>query len=79
MTVKNGEHKADHEVSLAEYNAAKKGDSFPIVLDGKSDDIEADEQKEESDNAAAEAASEAYDDGWSAGRIHGMAMSQLLK
>lgn len=59
VTVKNGKYKADHEVSLAEYNAAKKGDPFPIVLDMKSGNVEADEQEESGDAAAAAAAVEA--------------------
>lgn len=34
VTVDNNGYEADHEVSLAEYNAAQAGADFPIVLNG---------------------------------------------
>lgn len=52
VTVRNGSYEADHEVSLAEYNAAQVGADFPIVLTG-SDSVKSDEVQEETDNADA--------------------------
>lgn len=52
ITVENNGYEADHEVSLAEYNAAKAGDDFPIVLTD-SDSVKSDEAQEEADNADA--------------------------
>lgn len=64
VTVRNNGYEADHEVSLAEYNAAQVGADFPIVLTD-SDSVKSDEVQEETDNAdaaksqAAEQAAEA--------------------
>lgn len=60
VTVRNGSHQADHEVSLAEYNAAAVGADFPIVLTD-SDSVKTDEAQEqaEADRYAAEQAAEA--------------------
>lgn len=52
VTVENGGYEADHEVSLAEYNAAQVGADFPIVLT-ESDSVKSDEVQEEADNADA--------------------------
>lgn len=52
VTVENGGYEADHEVSLAEYNAAQVGADFPIVLT-ESDSVKSDEAQEETDNANA--------------------------
>lgn len=52
VTVRNGSHQADHEVSLAEYNAAQVGADFPIVLTD-SDSVKADEAQEQADDADA--------------------------
>lgn len=52
VTVKNGSYEADHEVSLAEYNAARVGADFPIVLTD-SDSVKSDEAQEQADNADA--------------------------
>lgn len=52
VTVENGGYEADHEVSLAEYNAAQAGADFPIVLT-ESDSVKSDEAQEETDNAEA--------------------------
>lgn len=52
VTVKNGSCEADHEVSLAEYNAAQVGADFPIVLTD-SDSVKSDEAQEQADNADA--------------------------
>lgn len=52
VTVRNGSYEADHEVSLAEYNAAQVGADFPIVLTD-SDSVKSDEAQEETDNADA--------------------------
>lgn len=49
VTVRNGRYEADHEVSLAEYNAAKVGADFPIVLTD-SDSVKSDEAQEQADN-----------------------------
>lgn len=54
VTVRNGSCEADHEVSLAEYNAAQVGADFPIALTG-SDSVKSDEVQEEADNAQAHA------------------------
>lgn len=54
VTVRNGSHQADHEVSLAEYNAAQVGADFPIVLTD-SDSVKADEAQEQADNDQAQA------------------------
>lgn len=61
ITVENNGYEADHEVSLAEYNAAKAGDDFPIVLTD-SDSVKSDEAQEQADNADA-AKSQAADRG----------------
>lgn len=50
VTVENNGYEADHEVSLAEYNAAQVGADFPIVLTG-SDSVKSDEAQEEAGNA----------------------------
>lgn len=55
VTVRNGSHQADHEVSLAEYNAAQVGADFPIVLTD-SDSVKADEAREQADEIKAQAA-----------------------
>ena len=55
VTVRNGRYEADHEVSLAEYNAAKVGADFPIVLTD-SDSVKTDEAQEQADNAQADSA-----------------------
>ena len=55
VTVENNGYEADHEVSLAEYNAAQAGADFPIVLTG-SDSVKSDEAQEEADNSQADAA-----------------------
>lgn len=52
VTVKNNGYEADHEVSLAEYNAAQAGADFPIVLTG-SDSVKSDEAQEEAEQADA--------------------------
>lgn len=52
VTVENNGYEADHEVSLAEYNAAQGGADFPIVLTD-SDSVKSDEAQEEADNADA--------------------------
>lgn len=52
VTVDNNGYEADHEVSLAEYNAAQAGADFPIVLNG-SDSVKSDEAQEQADNAEA--------------------------
>lgn len=52
VTVENNGYEADHEVSLAEYNAAQVGADFPIVLTD-SDSVKSDEVQEETDNADA--------------------------
>lgn len=52
VTVENGGYEADHEVSLAEYNAAQVDADFPIVLTD-SDSVKSDEVQEETDNADA--------------------------
>lgn len=52
VTVRNNGYEADHEVSLAEYNAAQVGADFPIVLTG-SDSVKSDEAQEQSDDADA--------------------------
>lgn len=54
VTVENGGYEADHEVSLAEYNAAQVGADFPIVLT-ESDSVKSNEVQEEADNAQADA------------------------
>lgn len=46
VTVRNGSHQADHEVSLAEYNAAAVGADFPIEL-ADSEFVKADEAQEQ--------------------------------
>lgn len=52
VTVENGGYEADHEVSLAEYNAAQVGADFPIVL-SESDFVKSDEAQEEAETADA--------------------------
>lgn len=52
VTVENNGYEADHEVSLAEYNAAQVGADFPIVLTD-SDSVKSDEAQEQADNADA--------------------------
>lgn len=52
VTVRNGGYEADHEVSLAEYNAAQVGADFPIVLT-ESDSVKSDEAQEQADDADA--------------------------
>lgn len=52
VTVRNNGYQADHEVSLAEYNAAQVGADFPIVLTD-SDSVKSDEVQEETDNTDA--------------------------
>lgn len=52
VTVRNNGYEADHEVSLAEYNAAQVGADFPIVLTD-SDSVKSDEVQEETDDADA--------------------------
>ena len=52
VTVRNNGYEADHEVSLAEYNAAQVGADFPIVLTG-SDSVKSDEAQEQSEDADA--------------------------
>ena len=52
VTVEKNGYEADHEVSLAEYNAAQVGADFPIVLT-ESDSVKSDEVQEETDNADA--------------------------
>lgn len=52
ITVENNGYDADHEVSLAEYNAAQVGADFPVVLTD-SDSVKSDEAQEQSDNADA--------------------------
>jgi|GEM_PF-2914963 len=54
VTVRNGSHQADHEVSLAEYNAAQIGADFPVVLTD-SDSVKSDETQEQADNDQAQA------------------------
>lgn len=55
VTVRNGRYEADHEVSLAEYNAAAVGADFPIVLTD-SNSVKTDEAQEQADNAQADSA-----------------------
>lgn len=55
VTVRNGSHQADHEVSLAEYNAAAVGADFPIEL-ADSESVKADETQEQADNDQADSA-----------------------
>lgn len=55
VTVRNGSHQADHEVSLAEYNAAAVGADFPIELTD-SDSVKTDEAQEQADNTEANSA-----------------------
>lgn len=52
VTVRNNGYEADHEVSLAEYNAAQVGADFPIVLTD-SDSVKSDEAQEQADDADA--------------------------
>lgn len=52
VTVENNGYEADHEVSLAEYNAAQVGAAFPIVLP-ESDSVKSDEAQEEAEEADA--------------------------
>lgn len=52
VTVRNGSYEADHEVSLAEYNAAQVGADFPIVLT-EYDSVKSDETQEEAETAEA--------------------------
>lgn len=52
VTVENNGYEADHEVSLAEYNAAQGGADFPIVLT-ESDSVKSDEAQEEAETADA--------------------------
>lgn len=52
VTVESNGYEADHEVSLAEYNAAQAGGDFPIVLAG-SDSVKSDEAQEQADNTEA--------------------------
>lgn len=51
VTVESNGYEADHEVSLAEYNAAQAGGDFPIVLAG-SDSVKSDEAQEDNTEAA---------------------------
>ena len=53
VTVRNNGYEADHEVSLAEYNAAQVGADFPIVLTDP-DSVKSDEAQEQADNAQAD-------------------------
>lgn len=55
VTVRNGSHHADHEVSLAEYNAAVVGADFPVVLTD-SDSVKTDEAQEYADNTEVDSA-----------------------
>lgn len=55
VTVRNDSYEADHEVSLAEYNAAQVGADFPVELTD-SDSVKADEAQEQADNSQAESA-----------------------
>lgn len=55
VTVENNGYEADHEVSLAEYNAAQAGAAFPIDLTGF-DSVKSDEAQVEADNSQADAA-----------------------
>ena len=50
VTVRNNGYEADHEISLAEYNAAQVGDDFPIALT-ESDSVKSDEDQEEAETA----------------------------
>lgn len=52
VTIENNGYEADHEVSLAEYNAAQGGADFPIVLT-ESDSVKSDEAQEEAETADA--------------------------
>lgn len=52
VTVRNNGYEANHEVSLAEYNAAQVGADFPIVLTD-SDSVKSDEAQEQADDADA--------------------------
>ena len=52
VTVENNGYEADHEISLAEYNAAQAGADFPIVLI-ESDSVKSDEAQEEAETADA--------------------------
>lgn len=52
VTVRNDGYEADHEVSLAEYNAAQVGADFPIVLT-ESDSVKSDEAQETAETADA--------------------------
>lgn len=54
VTVRNDSYEADHEVSLAEYNAAQVGADFPIELTD-SESVKADEAQEQTDNNKAQA------------------------
>ena len=54
VTVLNDSYEADHEVSLAEYNAAQVGADFPIELTD-SESVKADEAQEQTDNNKAQA------------------------
>ena len=55
VTVESNGYEADHEVSLAEYNAAQVGADFPVELTD-SDSVKADEAQGQADNAQAESA-----------------------
>lgn len=61
VTVENNGYEADHEVSLAEYNAVQVGADFPIALTD-ADSVKSDEAQEQADNADA-AKSQAADRG----------------
>lgn len=52
ITVENNGYEADHEVSLAEYNAAQVDADFPIILTD-SDSVKSDEAQEQADDANA--------------------------
>lgn len=54
VTVENNGYEADHEVSLAEYDAAQVGADFPIPLTD-SNSVKSDEAQEQADNAQADA------------------------
>lgn len=63
VTVRNDGYEADHEVSLAEYNAAQGGADFPIVLTD-SDSVKSDgaqDEAETADAAKAQAAEQEQD------------------
>lgn len=55
VTVENNGYEADHEVSLAEYNAAVVGADFPVVLTD-SDSVKTDEAQEQADNTEVDSA-----------------------